>query len=99
MPLLLYATYIFSYHPTKYQCKNICDANHDAIWLELKNQMIAGQYYLFEPTTLKTYLKVQRLALRILHFSDTHLGFNYFEIVNESSNKIGSLFNHTHLPN
>lgn len=45
--------------------------------------MIAGQYYLFEPTTLKTYLKVQRLALRILHFSDTHLGFNYFEIVNE----------------
>lgn len=45
--------------------------------------MIAGQYYLFEPTTLKTYLKVQRLALRILHFSDTHMGFSDLEIVNE----------------
>lgn len=29
-------------------------------------------------------MKVQRLALRILHFSDTHLGFNDLEIVNEA---------------
>jgi hypothetical protein len=36
--------------------------------------------------------KVERLALKILHFSDTHLGFNDLEIVNESGNKIGSYF-------